>query len=92
MGLVVALVIGLILLALEIFFMFKMRAGHNWARIVLTVLGVLSILASLYGLTQGFTVGTIFSVISLLVVAAAIVFMYKPAARAYFSTKPQYGP
>ncbi len=91
MGLVVALVIGLILLALEIFFMFKMRAGRNWARIVLTVLGVLSILSGLYGLTQGFTVGAIFGVISLLVVIAAIVFMYKPADRAYFSTKPQYG-
>ena len=90
-GLSVALVIGLILLALEIFFMFKMRAGRNWARIVLTVLGVLSILSGLSGLAQGFTVGTIFSAISLVVVIAAIVFMYKAAARAYFSTpKPQY--
>ncbi len=75
----------LIILALELFFVFKMRAGKNWARIVLTVLGVLGILSALYGLTAGLTFGVVLNLISMLVVIAAIVFMFKPAASAYFS-------
>lgn len=88
-GLVVGLVIGLILLALELFFMYKMRAGRNWARIVLTVLGVLSVLSGLFGLSQGFSAGSVLTLISLVVVIAAIAFMYKPAASAYFKG-PKY--
>lgn len=84
-ALVVGAVVGLVILGLELFFVFKMRAGRNWARIVLTVLGVLGILFGLYGFTAGFTLGSVLNLISLVVVIAAIVFMFKPAARAYFS-------
>ncbi len=87
--LVGTVVIVLIILALELFFVFKMRAGKNWARIVLTVLGVLGILSALYGLTAGLTFGVLLNLISMLVVIAAIVFMFKPAASAYFS-QPKY--
>jgi len=79
----------LIIIGLELLFAFKMRAGRNWARIVLTVLGVLGVLSALYGLTAGLTIGTILNIISILVVIAAIVFMFRPASRAYFS-RPKY--
>jgi len=78
-------VVVLIILALELFFVFKMRAGKNWARILLTVLGVLGILSSLYGLTAGLTFGAVLNIVSVIVLIAAIVFMFKPAASAYFS-------
>ncbi|MEI3849711.1 MULTISPECIES: hypothetical protein [unclassified Microbacterium] len=39
-----AMGIGLfVLIAIELFVLFQMRAGHNWARIVVTVLEVLSL-------------------------------------------------
>lgn len=84
-GLAIGAILGVIIVALELFFAFKMRAGRNWARIVLTVLGVLGILSSLYGLTNGFSIATVLNLISLIVVVAAIVFMFKPTASAYFS-------
>jgi len=82
-------IIGIFIIGLELLFAFKMRAGRNWARIVLTVLGVLGVLSALYGLTAGLTIGTILKLISILVVIAAIVFMFRPASRAYFS-RPKY--
>lgn len=88
-ALIVGAVIALVILGLELLFVFKMRAGRNWARILLTVLGVLGILSGLYGLTVGFTLGSVLNLISIVVVIAAIVFMFKPAARAYFSPPPR---
>ena len=84
-GLVVALVITLAILALEVFFVSKMRDGRGWARIVLTVLGVLSVLSSLVGLGAGLTLGGLTNLVSLVLVAAAVVLMYRPAATAYFA-------
>lgn len=88
-GLIGGAVFAAIIIGLELLFAFKMRAGRNWARIVLTVLGVLGVLFSLYGFTTGFSVGTVLNLISIIVVIAAIVFMFKPAASAYF-TRPKY--
>lgn len=84
-GLVVGLVIVLVLIALEVFFIVKMRTGRNWARITLTVLGALSVLSGLFGLRGGVTFGGLVNLVSILLVAAAIVFMFRPAASAYFS-------
>lgn len=78
-------VVGLIILALQLFFVFKMRAGRNWARIVLTVLGVIGVLSSVFTLTQGSGLAAVVNLVSAVVVVAAIVFMYRPAASAYFS-------
>lgn len=83
-GLAIGLIIALVILGLEVFFVLKMKAGRNWARIVLTVLGVLSALSSLVGLAQGFSVGSAVNLISLLLIIAAIVFMFRPAATQYF--------
>lgn len=83
-GLVIALVLAVILLALQVFFVLKMKAGRNWARIVLAVLGGLSIVSALPGLAD-FSAGTAVNLISVLLLIAAIVFMFRPAANPYFS-------
>ncbi|MGI9064673.1 MAG: hypothetical protein ACR2FQ_12825 [Pseudonocardiaceae bacterium] len=82
-GLIVGLVFGLALLALEVFFIVKMRAGRNWARIVLTVLGALGVISGLFSLGQpGLTALT--SGLSALILIAAIVTMYLPGAAPWF--------
>ncbi|WP_409181608.1 hypothetical protein F9C11_34815 [Amycolatopsis sp. VS8301801F10] len=51
MGVAIALVVAL----LHLLFAFKLRAGRNWARIVLTVLTALQVLSLLFG--QGTVIG-----------------------------------
>jgi len=88
-GLAIGLVFALIVLGLEILFVLKMKAGRNWARIVLTVLGALSALSALSSLAQaGVSLGSVLTLISLGVVVAAIVCMYRPAANEYFAKRP----
>lgn len=87
---VIVLVIGLGLLLTA-----RLRSGANWARIVLTVIGVLDVLVGAYGLVGGSTVpgvdGTVHvlimvaTVAELGLVAAAIWFMFRPPAGAYFA-------
>lgn len=49
-SLIIGAVFGVLFLALEVFFVVKMRAGRNWARIVLTVLAGLDVLVTLLGI------------------------------------------
>ena len=84
-ALVVGLVFGLLVVALELFFLFKMRAGRNWARIVLTVLGAVSVLTALFGLAQPQpALSLVTSVLSTLLVIGAIVMMYIKGADRWF--------
>lgn len=90
---IVTVVVGAILLALYLLFAFKMRAGRNWARIVLTVLSALSIASSfsasasvtvngnVYKSTSTQATGWIGAVLGII----AIVLMFLPASNAYFS-------
>src|SRR5918997_1592134 len=88
--LIAGLVFGLVLVALELFFIFKMRAGRNWARIVLTVLGAISVLGALFGLGQPQPAPSLVtSVLSLLLVVGAIVMMYVKGANQWFR-RPRY--
>jgi len=86
-GLITVLVLVLILLGLEVLFVLKMKAGRNWARIVLTVLAGLSAVSSLSAFTKGFSLGTAINFISLLLLIGAVVFMFRPAANPYFSQR-----
>ena len=90
--------------ALFLFFAFMMRAGRNWARIVLTVLSGLSIASAFsarssvtvnnrtYTATSGTAVGWVGVALSVL----AIILMYLGASNAYFHDskafrhRPQY--
>jgi len=70
--------------ALEVLFVWRMRSGRRWARVVLTVLAAFSVLSNVLSLLQGgFTV--VSAVVSLLLVPAAAVLMYRPAAKSYFA-------
>ncbi len=84
---------ALISLVLYALFIIKMRAGKNWARITLTVLIPLIVLGSLV-LSD---IGTLLSVgglglvkvvltaLELILIIAAVVFMYRPDSNAYFT-------
>ena len=102
-GLVIGLVVGavffVVLVGLELLFAIKMRQGRNWARIVLTILGVVGILFSLPALiggsstqingqtidTGGGPIITILTIISILLTIAAIVFSFQKPSNDYFT-------
>jgi hypothetical protein len=74
----VSLVVAVVFAALYVFFAYRIRAGRNWARTVLTVLTVLSVL---YYLTVG---ASIYTYLSLLISVVAVVLLYVPGAREFF--------
>lgn len=93
-GFTVGLVFALLIIAVEVVFVFLMRGGRNWARIVMVVLGGIALLFGLIGLLIGLTSASgLMSVVGLLQVlllAGAIVMMFRPAANAWFrSPSPQ---
>jgi hypothetical protein len=63
-------------------FVFLMRGGRNWARIVLAVIGGISVLLGLLGLAAG--AGSVAGLLQLLLLIGAIVTMFMPAANAWF--------
>lgn len=70
-------VIGIVIALVELFIVFRMRDGRNWARIVLLVLAILQVL----GVVASFTVlGTI----GLIAVIIATVLMFLPSSNGYF--------
>ncbi|MBV9143415.1 MAG: hypothetical protein JO115_21270 [Pseudonocardiales bacterium] len=75
---VVVLLVG----AIELLFVFLMRAGRNWARIVLAVIGGIGVFAGLFGLVAG--AGSVAGLLQLLLLIGAMVTMFLPAANAWF--------
>jgi len=82
-----------IFVGVYLLFAWKMFAGRNWARIVLTVFGALSLLSALtptsrtvtvnsetYNVTTGAWAGWV----QALLAVAGIVLMYLPLSNAYF--------
>ncbi|ROR82706.1 hypothetical protein SAMN06295974_2802 [Plantibacter flavus] len=67
--------------ALHVLFAWFMVQGRNWARVVLTIFGVLSVLGSIASIF----VGSILAIVVVIVTIGAVVEMYLPAARAHFS-------
>jgi hypothetical protein len=90
---IVSVIFGLIFVALYLLFAFKMRAGRNWARIVLTVLSALSIASAFSRTTNTVTINghaytststQVTGWIGVIASIIAIVLMYLPASNAYF--------
>lgn len=88
-----SVIFQIILIGVWLFFVFKMREGQNWARIVLTVIGGISLLLGVIALfTLGvlFSIGglgvleVLFSLASLATVAGAIFYQFKADANPYF--------
>ncbi|MFD0199333.1 MULTISPECIES: hypothetical protein [Saccharothrix] len=82
--LVGSVIIGVVLAALMVLFAMKARAGRNWARVTLTVIGVLVFLYHLVGFS-------LVGLVIVLVVAAAVVTLYLPASKAYFDSAKRAG-
>ncbi|WP_367134601.1 hypothetical protein [Saccharothrix sp. HUAS TT1] len=88
-----SLIFSLVLSVVWILVVMQMRKGANWARILLTVLGALSVIAGLLGLLA---LGVMFSIgflgaiqallglVQLAITIAAIVFMFKSDSNRYF--------
>jgi len=69
-----------------VLFVWKTRSGRRWARVVLTVLAVFSVLSNVLSLLQGGST-VVSAVVSLLLVPAAAVLMWRPAAKSYFAER-----
>ncbi|MGH3825889.1 MAG: hypothetical protein ACRDQX_01745 [Pseudonocardiaceae bacterium] len=83
-ALVIGVVLGLLFAVAEIVFVFLMRGGRNWARIVLAVFGGLGVLFGLLGLAVNPGAGSATGLLQLLLLIGALVTMFLPAANAWF--------
>jgi hypothetical protein len=82
--LIVVVVVWLLVMAAMFLFVFLMRAGRNWARIVLAVLGGLYVIFSLIGVAVA---GSVAGLLQLLLLVGAIATMFLPAANAWFAPR-----
>jgi hypothetical protein len=76
-----------VIAALWIMFLFFMRRGRNWARIVITIVGVLWFLLTIPSVAGGSTGGistALLAVLQLLAVGATLVFAYLAPSNQYF--------
>lgn len=89
-----SIVVAVIFVGLYLLFAMKMRAGRNWARIVLTVLSALSIVSaarpaassmSVNGRTYAASTSQLSGWIGAALAVVAIVLMFLPASSAYFA-------
>ncbi|MFJ7219243.1 hypothetical protein [Amycolatopsis sp. NPDC098790] len=76
---VIALVIAVVIAALYLLFAFKLRAGRNWARIVLTVITALQLLSVLVGQS------TVLGYISVVAAVVGVVLSFLTPSNAYFA-------
>ncbi len=93
-GGVIGLVISLVILAAVFFVVVQMRAGANWARITLTVLGGIAAIFNIIGIFGAlalFAFSGIYGILSLVfsvaitaLLVGAIVLMWRPANASYF--------
>lgn len=83
-GAVIGIAISVAIAALLAHFIGK---GANWARIVYTVLAVIGILFSVFGLGNTPILLLLLSLVSLLITAAVVFFLWKPESSAYFSAR-----
>lgn len=83
-GIVFAGLFAAVFFGLYLLFAFKMRAGRNWARITLAVLGGLAVILSLVGIGSGGAITTILTLLQIALIGGAIFFMFTKEASAYF--------
>lgn len=78
-------IIAIVFVALYLLFAYKMRAGRNWARITLTVLGGLNVVSVLFSFRNAGGLGIVIGLIEAVVILAAIYMMFRPDANQYFA-------
>ena len=94
---VFAVVVFVIVAGLYLLFAFKMQAGRNWARITLTVLGILGVLGSITPSSRSVTVnGEVYASssgpgwITAVLTLAAVVLMFVGGANEFFTASKAY--
>lgn len=80
-ALIVAAVIAIVLSIVQLIIVFQMRAGKNWARIVLLILAILQVVSAL---TTGGGSANWSTWVGLVAVVIATVLMFLPASNPYF--------
>jgi hypothetical protein len=85
-GVAFAVVIGLATVGLWLWMAYANGRGQSWARVVATVLGGLSILATLAGLAMGSSTGIslVFSLITVVLAAVILFLLYRPESSRYY--------
>jgi magnesium-transporting ATPase (P-type) len=78
---VISLVFTIIIAALFVFFAFKLKAGRNWARIVLTIVAVLALLSLLVGAGSS----SILGIIGDLAAVVGAILSYVPQSNQYIA-------
>jgi preprotein translocase subunit SecG len=78
-------IIAIVFIGLYLLFAYKMRAGRNWARITLTVLGALNVVSVLFNFRTGGGVSIVVGLVEAIVILAAIYLMFRPDANQYFA-------
>ncbi|GLZ38209.1 hypothetical protein [Actinokineospora sp. NBRC 105648] len=92
-SLIFAGVIAVLSFGLFLLFAFKMRAGRNWARLTLAILGLLYVLLNVLGVVGGdqAVLDTVVGIVQILLVVGAIYYMFTKEAKAYFEApRAQY--
>ncbi len=84
LGLIIGLAIGVVFIVAQLVLALLMRKGHNWARVVLTVPTVLSVLLLLLSLPTSTGLNRAAAIVQNLLMVAATVFMFLPAANPWF--------
>jgi len=80
-GLAVAMVAGLVLLVA-----FKMRAGRNWARLLLTLFTLLDMVSFLGAVTaSGAALSFIWSLAGVAFAVAAVIYLFRPESMTFFA-------
>jgi ABC-type transport system involved in cytochrome bd biosynthesis fused ATPase/permease subunit len=79
-GVIIVIVVAVVISALYALFAFKLKAGRNWARIVLAILAALALISLLLG-----TGGNIISYIGQFAAIVAAVLSFMPSSSAYIA-------
>lgn len=82
---VFTVIVAIIFVGLYLLFAYKMRAGRNWARITLTVLGALNVISILFSFRQAGGVSVVIGLVEAIVILAAIFLMFRPDANQYYA-------
>jgi hypothetical protein len=80
---VFAAIVILVFTAIQAAIIWRMRAGRNWARVMLTLVAVLQICNAVFSLGLNAVLG----VLGIVLIAVATVLMWLPASNAYFGRR-----